>query len=272
MAMSVGERAYGSLLARRPFYRKPQPGARVNGSHPLAFGMVGCWLFNEGPSKLAFDSVGNPYATGVSVAAHKYNGPFGTAIDSSGGVGPSIVPHNPTIDNIFNTSSRGGTALLWIRPGTGLSVVRKGNAVNAGYDIIDNSTSLRFRQAPSGAFMTTDSVSFTTGQWLQAVCVYNGAATAITAVNFQWYINGVASSGATSDGSGSLGSDAAIDLQIGFQGGQIDHFILWNRALAVPEIVELYGDPMCFMAPMSHKRLLVGAAGTSAVRHRSQVY
>jgi len=38
---------------------KPLRGTRLNRTHPLARGLIGCWLFNEGTGDKVFDSSGN---------------------------------------------------------------------------------------------------------------------------------------------------------------------------------------------------------------------
>ena len=38
---------------------KPIRGSHLNRSHPLAHGLVGCWLFNEATGKKLFDLSGN---------------------------------------------------------------------------------------------------------------------------------------------------------------------------------------------------------------------
>lgn len=50
---------------------KPPPGAQINFSHPLARGLVGCWLFNEQSGNQAYDS--SPYRNHGTL--HGFNDP-----------------------------------------------------------------------------------------------------------------------------------------------------------------------------------------------------
>lgn len=48
---------------RRRYHRRPRVTARINRHHPLASGLVGCWLFNEGAGSLVHDACGNNHGT-----------------------------------------------------------------------------------------------------------------------------------------------------------------------------------------------------------------
>lgn len=274
VGMSVGERAYGSLLGRTPFYRKPGPGAKINGAHPLAFGMQGCWLLNEGSgARLTFDATGNPATTGTGgPLGGKDNfgvgAPFGMWDNNS----TITVPHHPRIDNIFNTANQKATMLAWVQiANASTAIINKGNGGNAGWDLIANSTTnLRWRQVPSGAFMQLDTAVANAAMWNQLVVVCNVGGS-ITASNFTTYLNGIAvTPAATQNGSGSISSDAAINLLFTSQGGNLDHVVLWNRALSGSEVAELYYDPMCFMAPMTNRAVLAAGAGASGAARRGK--
>lgn len=275
VAMSVGERAYGSLLGRTPFYRKPGPGAKINGAHPLAFGMMGCWLLNEGSgARLTSDATGNPFTVGVGgplgkVDAFGTGAPFGQW-DNNGLI---TIPHHPRIDNLFNTANQKATMLAWVQSANASSeMVNKGNGGNAGWDFIKlNSTTVQWRQVPSGAFMTLDINGMSLAQFHQVAIVCN-VGQSVTASDFTTYRDGVkVTPAATANGSGSISTDAAINLLLTSQGGNLDHVILWNRALSGSEVAELYDDPMCFMAPANNRALLVGSGTASGIISRRGV-
>lgn len=53
-------------LAPRPANVKPVRGAKLNKNHPLARGLVGIWLLNEGTGNTLFDHTGNGYNASLS--------------------------------------------------------------------------------------------------------------------------------------------------------------------------------------------------------------
>ncbi|ODU24833.1 MAG: hypothetical protein ABS95_01390 [Verrucomicrobia bacterium SCN 57-15] len=83
---------------------KPNVGARINFAHPLAKGLVGCWLFNEGGGSRIFD-LAKP-ANGQLVSAART--PRGLAFD--GGEKYVSLPHQRAVDgNAFTFS-------IWAKP------------------------------------------------------------------------------------------------------------------------------------------------------------
>lgn len=67
---------------------KPPRGAVLNTTHPLARGLVGCWLMNEGTGRRIFDYSGNKnhgLMTNMDPATDWKAGPHGWAVDFDGG-------------------------------------------------------------------------------------------------------------------------------------------------------------------------------------------
>jgi len=80
---------------------KPTRGIRLNKSHPLARGLVGCWLFNEGSGGQVYDLSGNG-GDGTITGAVWSAGKFGSALDFDGGTDVISVGSKAVIDNILS--------------------------------------------------------------------------------------------------------------------------------------------------------------------------
>ena len=63
---------------------KPIRGIRQNKSHPLARGLVGYWLLNEGTGEKAFDLSDNGNTGTLQGDTHFVPGKFGSALDLDG--------------------------------------------------------------------------------------------------------------------------------------------------------------------------------------------
>lgn len=79
---------------------KSPRGAQLNRSHPLARGLVGCWLFNEGTGDKVFDLSGNGNQgtlTNMDPATDWVGGKDGWALDFDGVDDEVDVVDNPTL-------------------------------------------------------------------------------------------------------------------------------------------------------------------------------
>lgn len=56
-----------SIITKRYRDRKPPVGSQINWGHPLARGLVGCWLMNEGGGNILNDLVGKRVPIGTSI-------------------------------------------------------------------------------------------------------------------------------------------------------------------------------------------------------------
>ncbi len=64
--------------------QKPPLGTPINWGHPLAQGLVGCWLMNEGGGLYAFDSSGRNNKGALTNLPLWYPGKSGTALSFDG--------------------------------------------------------------------------------------------------------------------------------------------------------------------------------------------
>ena len=64
-------------------YNKPYLGVPINGTHPLAKGLVGCWVMNENSGNVVQDLSGN-VRTGTITGAVWVAGEYGHAVYCDG--------------------------------------------------------------------------------------------------------------------------------------------------------------------------------------------
>ena len=229
---------------------KPPKGAMLNRGHPYARGLVGLWLMNEGGGNTVADLSGNGN-TGSLVAAPLFvGGKFGPALSFNGlnnGNGNRVDIGD------LNNATEGITALsilLWARTpltacpytqylinktsGADTFRIWWGTNESVFYDVYNDSA-----QSGQGAY--TDAFE-SDSEYHQCVGVYNG-----TDVRM-YYDSKIGSNiGALT---GLTRSDAGIARIGGLSGynawnGQIDHVMIYNRALSATEILNLYRNPFC---------------------------
>jgi len=210
---------------------KPRQFRKPNLSHPLARGLVGYWLMNEGAGNKVFDLSGNGNTGSLVADTHFVPGKFGLALDFDG-KGDYVALSN-------TIPAQAGTIVAWIK------VDKEDNCSVAGiggvsysealliYDsfdrfyIGDGDNTHVFWIYPDGTF----------NEWRQVVAVCDG-------INAYGYIDGV-----------SLGAGQAFANFTGIErlaggyaydfGGQIDHAMIFSRALSASEITQLYREPFC---------------------------
>jgi len=234
---------------------KPPFGAQLNLDHPLAAGLVGCWLFNEGS--------GNK--------AHDYSG--------QGNVGTLINMNDPPIATSgWNAGPHGG-ALAFDGVNDGLIVTNNSGLQQAL--AFDFTVILRLKNAPNAEtdarlFSKRSTNSFdifttTSNGWLNGYFKTAAGSTQVsylgiilgdglhrdivltrngTTGQIKTYSNGAYKGAFETLATGNM-SDAA-NLYIGQYGGNIRYLnglissvSIYNRALSAEEIAYLYAFPYC---------------------------
>lgn len=240
---------------------KPIRGIRLNKSHPLARGLVGYWLLNEGTGNKVFDLSENGN-TGTSSGAIWVPGKHGSAQQYDGDDDYT----NCGSKTILNCNGDEITVVASLRQKPGSTI--------AGYDII------LARVSSSGhgyRLWTRDSSSFRYYWNIKAPAgggeTYINSTTEISSVNFQHvagvckassyfklYVNGIEEA---SDLTLSHGWQDFPPLYIGCMTGipiqrffpmDIEYISIYNRALCASEIAQLYREPFAmFSYPISPK-------------------
>ncbi len=216
--------------------QKPRLGTPLNPYHPLARGLVGFWLFNEGSGNKVFDLSGNGLTFSSNIVTN-----FPTWV--MGKYGPSLAFDGP-FDNlylpstVFPTIPLPWTINFWIRfP-----------VVGSDERVIDFASGrLIFRLAG-----TVNVMEVYDGSWRQsAVSIaadtwYYMSLVGLSASSCKLYINAVEDN-ITVDSLSALGGSVGVGAHntAGSFFGMINlsHFSIYNRALSASEITQHQREP-----------------------------
>lgn len=242
---------------------KPLPGAQLNTSHPLAQGLVGCWLMNEGSGKNVHDYSGQNNEGTISgmndppISTSGWNaGPHGGALAFNGsddyvdcGNAPILKELTTQLTVVYNfilyaypianytavickgyppSRVQGGSWLPGITTtGSGYFFLRNGDNTNYSYP-----DGLGWPQIPLNTPMSMAHVF--DGPRTYAATYQNGKVT-----------------GEKSDIGFSSIYASTINIEIGrrplswYLNGLISSASIYNRALSAEEIAYLYAYPYC---------------------------
>lgn len=253
---------------------KPARGLQLNRTHPLARGLVGFWLANEGSGGKVFDLSGGNIGTfqgGVSWSAGK----FGSALLIDGAEGSYIqVPDSPVFD-----SKR--TMIIWFKPSGGYAsgggnqqlINHRTNAgVFEGQACLlrDSSGKIRFSDDPgAGGIITLDSIqSSWNDEYYMLAITADGA-------RMTMYINGIYENStvftiAFTNANNPLhfGGNRAGSLTFN---GLLDIPMIYNRALSASEIAYLFRKLFGMFERAAPPRYFSIPVAVAAVRGRSHV-
>jgi len=229
-------------------------------SHPLAKGLVGCWLLNEGSGGAVLDSSGFSNAGTLTNGPAWITGLFGKALSFDGTDDRIGCGASSSLANIF---SGGGTIIAWVYIDTYTAnnssyVVCKYGATQGWILWLRNDTghenSLQFTRYFSsqyGYWMASGDIS--TGQWHQLAATYDDTSVANVPTI---YVNGraVGIDESTSP-SGTANDESSQALTIAGRptdnlrnlDGVIDHVLLFDRALSASEIAWLHREPFALL-------------------------
>lgn len=233
---------------------KPPFGTPLNKSHPLARGLVGSWLMNEGAGLTANDSSGNNYTGDFVSAVSWIPGPTGNVLDFAGnedyincGATAALNVTGPFTFSVkvhFENSAINTTFVLGKYTATGDK--RQYCLRNASKEL----TLYLGTSDGTGTSKTTtvgDPIAWT-NVWYTITCKWEGIGTAS-----RIFVNGVE----TSYSEAAVKNDAILDYAgndflIGLieaypslyeLNGEIDYLHFWDRALTDEEIAYQYAFP-----------------------------
>lgn len=271
------------------WFTKPRVGAQLNRAHPLARGLVGYWLFNEGSGTKVYDVSGNGntgtltnFALSGSIG-NWVGSPMGGGLDFSGTGDDDhiIILEKPSLLNLTQV-----TVITWIKFNSIahaaysriFSSGTDGNAANTLPQTLIKSNGKLYMlskfSAPSVFYNGTGALTLTTGVWYQIVLTYHPT------YGQYVYVNCILDAIVANQGvvplqvSGIIGGVVTDGLPLE---GVIDRHMVYNRALSFSEIQTLYANPnINFMSSRlsasnptlyglgawSGKRLATGATGT----------
>jgi len=234
---------------------KPTRGIRLNKSHPISRGLVGCWLFNEGSGYKVSDLSGNGHTGTLQANTHSTPGKFGSGL-SFDGTGDYA---DCGTGNSLNMGSGDLSILAWFKTSdmTRTVIAGKGGIFTngkryflGGDDDVNNKIYIVIDDDSGSSKRTESTFTYNDGNWHQAVGVRDGN-------NLRLYIDGVEDANSPVDitGYGNIDSTRPCTIssmynentsaQDWFFSGIIDHIMIWNRSLSSSEIALLYREPFC---------------------------
>jgi hypothetical protein len=223
---------------------KPPPGTLVDWAHPLAQGLIGAWLFNEGAGVLVNDATGmghNGVVTTPDAATQWQGGPLGTEFYVGGTSGHVLVPAHADLNLVgdftiaFSVTRESGTGY----PG----VATRGRDSQWSVHFQDQVHKFRFQGQLGGATFTVDTVGYSnTGAWV-------GVITRIGAA-FTWYLQGTNNGITTGSNAGAIGiatNTLAMGTELVSLAGSLRWLYISNQGLQPEAVASLMGNPWQMM-------------------------
>lgn len=221
--------------------QKPLLGQPLNYSRPTARSMVGAWLFTNRPNPLGrtLDISANANHGTLVGDVHSVPGKFGNALD---------FPADGWVDcgtsSILDMGTTGDlSVVVWLKPNAawGITrVLRKTKALGSAnlYQLNGGTTEVQYSANSSGG-STAEIALPAIGEWHQLVGITRGPVDEI------WHnrikgTDGTRGTRATGTGPFYIGQMHSGLFEFN---GQIDHVLIYNRALSAGEVLSLYADP-----------------------------
>lgn len=243
------------VMATTPWTTKPPLGSTINWGHPLAKGLVGCWLMNEGSGRKVKDAALKNDGIITNALWKPTRRGVGLYFDGTGDY--VLVPDNPQLDvGISDLTISTWINLSSIAANKGVVVKRDANSLNAiGYETLFLSTGeyrFQFSDGTANRLFVATTTQYENTGWRNFVVVLDRD----NAVGMKIYVDNIlkASDNPTAQ-QGSLAS--SINLYFGTQYvggspagsllGEMGQVTLYNRALTPSEIQQLYQEPYCFI-------------------------
>jgi len=257
--------------------QKPPVGSVVNWGHPLAQGLVGCWLFNEGAGGYAKNlarvvsggTLTNFNYTGISGWGAGDRGPTlffdGTNDTITVNVAPALQPATPTYIARFRTSSASSQGLIC--SGTGGTRLYIG-VIGAGGT--EATSKLSFLIYDGSAFkVVTSPGTVNDGIWHTAIGTFDGSI-------LRLYLDGIQVNTLSASGSATY---LANNLQIGSDqsgvdfpfGGPIDYSAIYRRPLTPSETLRIYQNLYAMIQPPAATKFYSYAASIATGNRRRRI-
>lgn len=254
------------ITQRKKFAIKPTAGFGIDWSHPIARGLIGCWLFGEGGGNSIQNlaSLTPAIKTGTPTWAQGRFGPAPNFVAGSGSY------YAAPFDARYNTGFM--TLAAWIRGAPSAStaaIIDRDTETGLNrifqFRLTTSSTKLHFVPFFSAAPVVTfvGATTINDNKWHHVAAVLDG-------VNCTLYVDGhidftVAETRGV-DTTGSVGLRIGAHSDAGATSvfdGIIDTPMMWNRGLSHGEIRQLVIDPFDFME--GYKRIVSAEAAPVVV-------
>ena len=222
----------------RPPYQKPPIGTVLNWNHPLAKGLVSCWLFNEGAGNKAFDYSGNNnIGTLTNMNSGSPNSGWyagNLAFDGSDDKVTGILPVLGTGDFTIYCRALFSSFYNYV---TIFSTTRSSTGFNFGTQA---SAQVVWYVSGLGEVLRGTGVNFIAKTWYNYTFIRKGSL-------LKAYVDGVEKASNTNNTNYSQTSFTVgcLDGLSECFTGQISHIHVYNRALCADEMAYLYAFPYC---------------------------
>ena len=218
---------------------KPVLGSQLQFGHPLATGLAGLWLFNEGSGNKVFDLSGNGNAGTFVGATHWVSGEFGSALDfrTSGRIDiPPYLCSQMTISLWFWFVSFDNLQGL-IGRFNGCDFTNE----NGLYVGTDGTIYLKWYNTSNTLNLLNSAAVVSVGRWYHLVVTIKDGSQII-------YLDGVNIASDTDSGDMKTGTHA-VTLGEVYQGGILEGIMdtpmIYNRAFSPSEVALLHREPFC---------------------------
>jgi hypothetical protein len=236
---------------------KPVLGSQIQMGHPLAKGLVGCWLKNEGSGNIIQDLSGNGNKGSFVIYPIWSSGKFGHSLLYNGTSPQGSCIGVPSIDFGYYF-----TMIFWVYSQEKASINTlyanriPGGASTNGFSIeINNYNTSDRRLVFENTNGASQGVSYSIAnavlinKWVQCVLVVDRilgkVVFYVNGINVTEVGNSIVSNFKVKD-TGRIGS---FTNNSGYEEftykGFMDNVAFWNRALSANEIAKLYLDPFC---------------------------
>lgn len=244
-----------------PLLTKPKPGAIINPLHPLASGLVGFWLMNEGSGSKTYDISGNSNH-GTIVNRPPWTGfKSGGAVDFNGVDQYIEIQHDDSFNNDYISIS------AWFisrRHYQYQELIRKGdNTGSQSFEIImgyPTPDDIRFSVYVDSNWRHGGPVAIELNKLYHLVGTYDGS-------YIRLYLNGLEVGTPLAHSGVMTESPDIINIARRSTGdrefdGIIDHVRIYNRNLSVYDVKQLYQNPFADIITPSVLRLYSPTAPT----------
>jgi len=259
---------------------KPPVSVKPGLGHPLAIGLVGCWLFNERSGGRVFDSSYNNNGGAFNGDPIWSIGKFGWVVNFDGTAKYIDCGNDDSLDfptNSFTVlarvkSSASSIARIVSKNYGGPGVKWWALTLNEDENAQQGDSGLNFAIDGGTTKSTTGVASdYSDGNWHFVVGVRDTAADLV-----RLYADGVEVDNSP-DNTGNISNTFSVRIgKLGDYDGQyfdgaISLVMIWKRALSPSEIAWIYREQFCMFGPVVHSGLLfapvgqvISLAGTSA--------
>jgi len=252
-------------LVRNPDPRKKPPyGSRLDPTHPLSQGLVGCWLLNEGGGNKVWNLAQNKHH-GSFVNSPEWIRDYVNFVHAdadyiSCGTEPLGIANQLTVDVVaLSVSDTNGRLVTKTASSLGLFLSR-----------YEGGDSLEFRLSTTGSDWnggTTPSNTFPTYNELHFICTYDGSYMRV-------FIDGIEQGGDFPHALSGNVKDSTQDIELGrcqrsgdtfSLNGYIKHARIWSRALSEGEREQLNAEPYAHILVPQYWHMVDFGAGVGEV-------